>query len=112
MKFGISSWRGSRVDGMTYLLSGEIAGSEANRIIRDYKLREFSFYLVPLSYGSVDVANVLSTTNVNLPFKDAQSPLLAYVVWIFLSFLTYPVTPPYLLSTGSEDTIFDPGIST
>ncbi|GKB05258.1 hypothetical protein Tco_0833453, partial [Tanacetum coccineum] len=37
--------------------------------------------------------NVLSTTNVNLPFEDAQSPLLAYVVWIFLSFLTYPVTP-------------------
>ncbi|GKB67393.1 hypothetical protein Tco_0928805 [Tanacetum coccineum] len=55
--------------------------------------------------------NVLSTTNVNLPFKDDQSPLLAYVVWIFLHFLTYPVTPPYLLSCGNEDTIFDLGIS-
>ncbi|GJW93707.1 hypothetical protein Tco_0173379 [Tanacetum coccineum] len=55
--------------------------------------------------------NVLPTTNVNLPFEDAQSPLLAYVVWIFLFFLTYPVTPPYLLSCGNEDTIFDPGIS-
>ncbi|GJR49910.1 hypothetical protein Tco_1400431 [Tanacetum coccineum] len=55
--------------------------------------------------------NVLSTTNVNLPFEDDQSPLLAYVVWIFLFFLTYPVTPPYLLSCGNEDTIFDPGIS-
>ncbi|GKC69805.1 hypothetical protein Tco_1115688 [Tanacetum coccineum] len=55
--------------------------------------------------------NVLSTTNVNLPFEDAQSPLLAFVVWIFLPFLTYPVTPPYLLSCGNEDTIFDPGIS-
>ncbi|GJY03984.1 hypothetical protein Tco_0369924 [Tanacetum coccineum] len=55
--------------------------------------------------------NVLSTTNVNLTFEDDQSPLLAYVVWIFLNFLTYPVTPPYLLSTGSEDTIFDPDIS-
>ncbi|GJU31506.1 hypothetical protein Tco_1175095 [Tanacetum coccineum] len=55
--------------------------------------------------------NVLSTTNVNLPFEDNQSPLLAYVVWIFLLFLTYPVTPPYLLSCGNEDTIFDPGIS-
>ncbi|GKE60739.1 hypothetical protein Tco_1511106 [Tanacetum coccineum] len=39
--------------------------------------------------------NVLSTTNVNLPFEDDQSPLLAYFVWIFLSFLTYPVAPPY-----------------
>ncbi|GJZ26632.1 hypothetical protein Tco_0570885 [Tanacetum coccineum] len=55
--------------------------------------------------------NVISTTNVNLPFEDAQSPLFAYVVWIFLAFLTYPVTPPYLLSCGNEDTIFDPGIS-
>ncbi|GKC33744.1 hypothetical protein Tco_1046128, partial [Tanacetum coccineum] len=55
--------------------------------------------------------NVLPITNVNLPFEDDQSPLLAYVVWIFLPFLTYPVTPPYLLSYGNEDTIFDPGIS-
>ncbi|GKE67836.1 hypothetical protein Tco_1521997, partial [Tanacetum coccineum] len=54
--------------------------------------------------------NVSSTTNVNLPFEDAQSPLLAFVVWIFLAFLTYPVTPPYFLSSGSEDTIFDPGL--
>ncbi|GJW35976.1 hypothetical protein Tco_0058896 [Tanacetum coccineum] len=55
--------------------------------------------------------NVLSMTNVNLPFEDDQSPFLAYVVWIFLPFLTYPVTPPYLLSCRNEDTIFDPGIS-
>ncbi|GJW22078.1 hypothetical protein Tco_0032700 [Tanacetum coccineum] len=55
--------------------------------------------------------NISSTTNVNLPFEDDQSPLLAYVVWIFLPFLTYPVTPPYLLSCGNKDTIFDPDIS-
>ncbi|GJS50450.1 hypothetical protein Tco_0623812 [Tanacetum coccineum] len=55
--------------------------------------------------------NVLSMTNVNLPFEDDQSPLLAYVVWIFLPFLTYPVTLPHLLSCENEDTIFDPGIS-
>ncbi|GKD36303.1 hypothetical protein Tco_1251812 [Tanacetum coccineum] len=54
--------------------------------------------------------NVLSTTNVNLPFENDQSPLLAYIVWIFLSFLTYLVTPPYLLSCRNEDTIFDPDI--
>ncbi|GJX75518.1 hypothetical protein Tco_0314113 [Tanacetum coccineum] len=34
-----------------------------------------------------------------------------HVLWIFLPFLTYPVAPPYLLSCGNEDTIFDPGIS-
>nr|GEY69258.1 putative ribonuclease H-like domain-containing protein [Tanacetum cinerariifolium] len=55
--------------------------------------------------------NVSSTTNVNLPFEDDQSSLFAYVVWIFLPFLTYPVAPPYLLSFGNKDTIFDPDIS-
>nr|GEX49340.1 hypothetical protein [Tanacetum cinerariifolium] len=55
--------------------------------------------------------NVLSTTNVNLSPEDDQSPLFAYVVWIFLTFLTYLVAPPYLLSSENEDTIFDPDIS-
>ncbi|GJR77441.1 hypothetical protein Tco_0089806 [Tanacetum coccineum] len=55
--------------------------------------------------------NVSSTTNVNLPFQIDQSPLFAYVVWIFLYFLTYPVALPYLLSAENEDIIFDPNIS-
>nr|GEZ51364.1 hypothetical protein [Tanacetum cinerariifolium] len=55
--------------------------------------------------------NVLSITTVNLSPEDDQSPLFAYVVWIFLTFLTYLVAPPYLLSSGNKDTIFDPDIS-
>nr|GEZ73323.1 hypothetical protein [Tanacetum cinerariifolium] len=55
--------------------------------------------------------NLSSTTRVNLPVEDEHSPLLAYVVWIFLAYLTYPVIPPYLLSFRNEDTIFDPGIA-
>nr|GEV31710.1 hypothetical protein [Tanacetum cinerariifolium] len=55
--------------------------------------------------------NPSSTTRVNLPVKDNHSPLLAYVVWIFLAYLTYPVIPSYLHSFGNEDTIFDPGIA-
>nr|GFA26834.1 hypothetical protein [Tanacetum cinerariifolium] len=55
--------------------------------------------------------NVLSTTNVNLSPEDDQSPRFAYVVWIFLPFLTYLVAALYLLSSGNEDTIFDPNIS-
>ncbi|GKC77984.1 hypothetical protein Tco_1128758 [Tanacetum coccineum] len=35
-----------------------------------------------------------------------------FVIWTFLPYHTYPVDSPLLLSTGSEDTIFDPGIST
>nr|GEW71660.1 hypothetical protein [Tanacetum cinerariifolium] len=55
--------------------------------------------------------NLSSTTRVNLPIENDHSPLLAYVVWIFIAYLTYPVIPPYLHSFGNEDTIFDPGIA-
>nr|GEV03563.1 hypothetical protein [Tanacetum cinerariifolium] len=55
--------------------------------------------------------NVLSTTNVNLLPEDDQSHLFSYVVWIFLPFLTYHVSPPYILSSRNEDAIFNPSIS-
>nr|GEZ73951.1 hypothetical protein [Tanacetum cinerariifolium] len=55
--------------------------------------------------------NLSSTTRVNLPVEDDYFPILAYVVWIFLAYLTYPVIPPRLHSFGNEDTIFDPGIT-
>ncbi|GKB21334.1 hypothetical protein Tco_0855257 [Tanacetum coccineum] len=35
-----------------------------------------------------------------------------FIIQNFLSYLTYPEVSPLLLSPGSEDTIFDPGIST
>nr|GEV06403.1 hypothetical protein [Tanacetum cinerariifolium] len=53
----------------------------------------------------------LSITRVNLPIEDDHSLLLAYVVWIFVAYLTYPVIPPYLYQFGNENTIFDPGIT-
>nr|GEV32775.1 reverse transcriptase domain-containing protein [Tanacetum cinerariifolium] len=55
--------------------------------------------------------NVPSATNVNLPPEEDNSPLFAYVVWIFLSFFTYHVVPPHLFSFENEDIIFDPVIS-
>ncbi|GKE54754.1 hypothetical protein Tco_1489910, partial [Tanacetum coccineum] len=87
---------------------------ELAHIISPPDLECFYFKIEPDPGDLIDPGireNVSSTTNVNLPFEDAQSPLLAFVVWIFLPFLTYPVTPPYLLSCGNEDTIFDPDIS-
>nr|GEV27494.1 reverse transcriptase domain-containing protein [Tanacetum cinerariifolium] len=45
------------------------------------------------------------------PVQEDHSPLFPYVVWIFLSFLTYPVVPPHLFSFRNEDTIFNPGIA-
>nr|GEY06710.1 hypothetical protein [Tanacetum cinerariifolium] len=55
--------------------------------------------------------NLSSTTCVNLPVEDDHSLLLAYVIWIFLAYLTYPVIPPNLHSFRNKDTIFDPGIT-
>nr|GFA80747.1 hypothetical protein [Tanacetum cinerariifolium] len=55
--------------------------------------------------------NLSSTTRVNLPVEDDYSPLLAYVVWVFLAYLTYLVIPPHLHSFGNEDTICDPVIT-
>nr|GEY81481.1 hypothetical protein [Tanacetum cinerariifolium] len=55
--------------------------------------------------------NLSSTTCVNLPVEDDYSPLLAYVVWIFLAYLTYHVIPLHLHSFRNEDIIFDPGIT-
>ncbi|GJY53507.1 hypothetical protein Tco_0445171 [Tanacetum coccineum] len=67
----------------------------------------------PGDLASIDpgIRKNVSMTNVNVPLGDDQSPLFAYVVWIFLAFRMYPVVPPYLLSIGNEDTIFDSGIS-
>ncbi|GJZ95410.1 hypothetical protein Tco_0667744 [Tanacetum coccineum] len=68
--------------------------------------------IFPTREPRVHVPNVLPThPTLNLDFILLSEPLFAYIVWIFLPFLAYPVSPPYLLSCGNEDTIFDPDIS-
>ncbi|GKB15452.1 hypothetical protein Tco_0849375 [Tanacetum coccineum] len=52
-----------------------------------------------------------SPTYVSLPFEDRHYLSLTYVIRIFLPYFTYPVDSSFLLSPGSKDTIFDPGIS-
>ncbi|GJS49843.1 hypothetical protein Tco_0599964 [Tanacetum coccineum] len=54
---------------------------------------------------------IISLTYVRLPFEDCHYFPLTFVIKIFLPFLTYLVNSLFLLSSGSEDTIFDPGIS-
>ncbi|GKA67552.1 hypothetical protein Tco_0767469 [Tanacetum coccineum] len=51
-----------------------------------------------------------SPTYVRLPFEDRHYLSLTYVIRNFLPYFTYPVESPFLLSSGSEDTIFYPGI--
>ncbi|GJR58715.1 hypothetical protein Tco_1500877 [Tanacetum coccineum] len=68
--------------------------------------------IFPTREPRVHVSNVLPThLTLDMDFILLSEPLFAYNVWIFLPFLTYPVAPPYLLSCGNEDTIFDLDIS-
>nr|GEV86214.1 hypothetical protein [Tanacetum cinerariifolium] len=46
-----------------------------------------------------------------LTFEDRHYLFFTYVVRILLLYITYPVVSPFLISSGSEDTIFDPDIS-
>nr|GEZ16386.1 hypothetical protein [Tanacetum cinerariifolium] len=55
---------------------------------------------------------IFSLTYVSLPFEGCHYLFFTYVVRIYLSHFTYLVVSLFLLSSGSEDTIFDPGIST
>ncbi|GKB44808.1 hypothetical protein Tco_0889750 [Tanacetum coccineum] len=52
---------------------------------------------------------IFSPTYVKLPFEDRHYLSLTYVIRTFLPYFTYSVNS-FLLSSGSEDTIFDPGI--
>nr|GEW36053.1 hypothetical protein [Tanacetum cinerariifolium] len=57
------------------------------------------------------VHNALSThlnRQLNMDFILSSESLFAYVVWIFLPFLSYSVAPQYLLSFRNGDTIFIP----
>nr|GEX77908.1 reverse transcriptase domain-containing protein [Tanacetum cinerariifolium] len=64
-----------------------------------------------ISVLNSEIHENLSRTLVNLPIEDDYSPLLTYVVWIFVAYLTYPVIPLYLHPFRNKDTIFDPGIT-
>ncbi|GJZ90104.1 hypothetical protein Tco_0662031, partial [Tanacetum coccineum] len=52
-----------------------------------------------------------SLTYVKLPFEDHHYVSLTYVIRIFLPYFTYQVDSSLPLSSGSDDIIFDPGIS-
>ncbi|GJU87834.1 hypothetical protein Tco_1295380 [Tanacetum coccineum] len=69
--------------------------------------------IFPTREPRVHVPNVLPThptLDLDLDFILFSDSLFAYIVWIFLPFLTYPVAHLYLLSCGNEYTIFDPDI--
>nr|GEY56816.1 hypothetical protein [Tanacetum cinerariifolium] len=55
--------------------------------------------------------DTFSPTYVSLPFKGRHYLSFTYVIRTFLPYFTYLVESPFILSSGSEDIIFDPSIS-
>nr|GEX50720.1 hypothetical protein [Tanacetum cinerariifolium] len=103
-------------DSFIFDFTHEEFADEIAHIIPPPEYNCFYFWNFPdpgelMSVLNFEIRENLSTTRVNLPIEDDYSPLLAYVVWIFLAYLTYPVIPLYLHPFGNEDTIFDPGIT-
>nr|GFB77455.1 hypothetical protein [Tanacetum cinerariifolium] len=106
----------SEYDLFIFNLTHEKFVNKLAHIISPPEYDRFYFWNLPdlgelMSVLNSGIRKNLSTTLVNLPIEDDHSPLLAYVVWIFVAYLTYPVIPSYLHQFGNEDTIFDPGIT-
>nr|GEV23410.1 hypothetical protein [Tanacetum cinerariifolium] len=106
----------SEYDSFIFDLTHKEFADELTHIISSPEYDCFYFWNLPdlgelMSILNSEIRKNPSTTRVNLLVEDDYSPLLAYTVWIFLAYLTYPVIPPYLHPFGNEDTIFDPGIT-
>nr|GEZ30738.1 hypothetical protein [Tanacetum cinerariifolium] len=106
----------SKYDSFIFDFTHEEFADELAHIISSLEYDCFYFWNLPdpgelMSILNFKIRENLSITRVNLPIEDDHSPFLAYVVWIFLAYLTYPVIPPYLHPFGNEDTIIDPGIT-
>ncbi|GJR89367.1 hypothetical protein Tco_0213378 [Tanacetum coccineum] len=72
----------------------------------DFLIEEVDTFLVSEDSIPPGGGEIVFSQNV----EDDDS--FTFVIRTFLPYLTYPEDSPLLLSTGSEDTIFDPGIST
>nr|GEZ41943.1 hypothetical protein [Tanacetum cinerariifolium] len=86
-------------------LTHEEFADELAHVISPPEYNCFYFWNLPdpgelMSIFNSGIRENLSTTCVNLPIEDDHSPLLAYVVWIFLAYSTYPLIPP--IFTHSE----------
>ncbi|GKA09445.1 hypothetical protein Tco_0688776, partial [Tanacetum coccineum] len=92
------------------LLSDNPTLSLHPKVFLDHDLRSFSNDLkimVKVFDPGIHEENV-SPTYVSLSFEDRHYLSFTYVI---RTFLPYPVISPFPLSSGSEDTTFNPGIS-
>nr|GEY20747.1 hypothetical protein [Tanacetum cinerariifolium] len=86
-------------DSFIFDLTHEEFADEVAHIISPPEYDRFYFWNFPdpgelMSILNSEIRENLSTTCVSLPVEDDYSPLLTYIVWIFLAYLTYPVIPP------------------
>nr|GFB90616.1 hypothetical protein [Tanacetum cinerariifolium] len=91
----------SEYDSFIFDFTHEEFVDELAHIISPPEYDYFYFWNLPdpselMSVLNSEIRENLSTTRVNLPIKDDHSPILAYVVWIFLAYLTYHDHSPLL----------------
>ncbi|GKE28483.1 hypothetical protein Tco_1443867, partial [Tanacetum coccineum] len=90
--------------------------THANNSLPEYDL--FHFEIEPDQDGltSVVMEDILGEPRVHVPNVLPTHPTLMMdsdvIIRTFLPYFTYPIDSSFPLSFGSEDTIFDPGIST
>ncbi|GJR05359.1 hypothetical protein Tco_0528343 [Tanacetum coccineum] len=95
--------------GLTSVVMDEISDNSTNDPLLE--LLEFESFYFDMSFPHTSgTTGWGSEINVSQNVKDDDS--FTFVIRTFLPFFTYHVDSPLLLSTRSEDTIFDPGIST
>nr|GEU64702.1 hypothetical protein [Tanacetum cinerariifolium] len=87
----------------------ESKNDEWKKILYDAQIDDFISEDKVFDHGICE--KKFSPTYVSLPFEDRHYLFFTYVVRILLLYFTYPVVSPFFISSGSEDTIFDPGIS-
>nr|GEX81780.1 hypothetical protein [Tanacetum cinerariifolium] len=94
----------SEYDSFIFDLTHEEFADELAHIISPPEYDYFYFRNLPdpgelMSVLNSGIRENLSTTLVTLPIKDDYSPLLAYVVWIFVAYLT-PLTKDFILQVS------------
>ncbi|GJX74690.1 putative ribonuclease H-like domain-containing protein [Tanacetum coccineum] len=86
--------------------------THANNSVPEYD--SFHFEIEPDQGELTNV--VMGEPRIHIPNVLPTHPTLLidsdFIIRTFLPYFTYPVNSSFLLSSGSEDTIFDPGIST
>ncbi|GJY77670.1 hypothetical protein Tco_0483471 [Tanacetum coccineum] len=95
------------------LLSDNITLSVPPKVFLDHDPRSLSndFKIMVKVFDPGIQEKNFSPTYESLTFEDHHYLSFTYVIRTFLLYFTYPVVSPFPLSSGSEDIIFDPGIS-